>query len=44
MLVANPISSEYSMDKDVIENAIKDALVEMEKLNIKGKETTPYLL
>ena len=44
MLVTNPISEEYSMDKDLIENVIKEAIVEMNNLGIKGKETTPYLL
>jgi len=44
MLVANPINKEYSMDKDLIEKAISEAIVEMNKLGIIGKETTPYLL
>lgn len=44
MLVANPIPKEYSMDKNLIDNAINDAIIEMDKLGIKGKETTPYLL
>ena len=44
MLVANPIPVELSMPKEVINNAIDKALVEMDKLGIKGKETTPYLL
>ncbi len=44
MLVTNPISKEYSMDKDIINKAINDAMIEMNNLGIKGKETTPYLL
>ena len=44
MLVANPISEEYSMDKDIIDKAINDAMIEMNNRGIKGKETTPYLL
>jgi len=44
MLVTNPISEEYSMDKDLIEGVIQDAIIEMNNLGIKGKETTPYLL
>lgn len=44
MLVTNPIPEEYSMDPDVINRAISDAIERMEKLGIKGKETTPYLL
>ena len=43
-IVANPIPEEYSMDADVINRAIDEAIVEMNRLGIKGKETTPYLL
>ena len=44
MLVTNPISDLYSMDKEVIDGAISNAIIEMNKEGIKGKETTPYLL
>ncbi len=44
LLVANPVPAEMSMEKGVIDQAINEALLEMEKLGIKGKETTPYLL
>ena len=44
MLVTNPIPKEYSMPKESINNAIDNALIEMDKLGIKGKEATPYLL
>ena len=44
MLVTNPISKEYSMDKTIIDEAIALAIKEMDNLGIKGKETTPYLL
>ena len=44
MLVANPIPSAYSMPKALIDQAIEEALEEMDKLGITGKETTPYLL
>jgi len=44
MLVANPIPEEYSMDKNVINQAIDQAIIEMDTLGIKGKEATPYLL
>jgi pseudouridine-5'-phosphate glycosidase len=44
VLVANPIPVADEMDADIIENAIQEAIKEMDKLNIKGKETTPYLL
>lgn len=44
MLVANPIPQEYSMDKDVINKAIEDAVVEANNLGVKGKDITPFLL
>ena len=42
MLVANPIPQEYAMDFDVINNAIEQALAEMQ--GVHGKDTTPFLL
>lgn len=44
MVIANPIPVEYAMDSDYISKAIEDAVVEADKLGIKGKESTPYLL
>lgn len=44
MLVVNPIPEEYSMDKEVIDSAIEQALRECSEKGIKGKETTPFLL
>lgn len=44
LLVTNPIPEEYSMDADYINREIDIAIEEMNKLGIKGKETTPYLL
>ena len=44
MLVTNPIPEEYSMDPEVINKAIDDAVEESRKLGIHGKDTTPYLL
>ena len=44
MLVANPIPEEYSMDPNVINKAIADAVAEAEATGIHGKETTPFLL
>ena len=44
MLVANPIPEEYSMDKEVIDKAIADAVAESIEKGIKGKDTTPFLL
>ena len=44
MLVTNPIPEEYSMPADIINHAIDDALAEANRLGIRGKEITPYLL
>ena len=44
LVIANPIPVESSMDKDVINKAIEEALVEAKKQGIKGKDTTPFLL
>ena len=44
ILVGNPIPDEYSMDPDVINPAIDEAIEECNRLGIKGKATTPFLL
>ena len=44
LLVTNPIPEEYSMESEYINKEIDIAIEEMNKLGIKGKETTPYLL
>ncbi|MBU5426021.1 pseudouridine-5'-phosphate glycosidase [Tissierella pigra] len=44
MVITNPIPMEYAMDSAYISKAIEEATVEADKLGIKGKETTPYLL
>ena len=44
MLVTNPIPEEFSMDADVINKAISDAVAEAKDQGIHGKETTPFLL
>ena len=44
MLVTNPIPEEFSMDKEVIDRAINEAVEEAKALGIHGKETTPFLL
>jgi pseudouridylate synthase len=44
MLVTNPIPDKYAMDFDLINKAIESALQEAGRLNIKGKEITPFLL
>ena len=44
ILIANPVPKHMSMDKKIIDNAIEEAIAEMNNLGIVGKETTPYLL
>lgn len=44
MVIANPIPEEFAMEESVIHTAIQDALQEADKLGIKGKEITPFLL
>ncbi|MBR2539959.1 MAG: pseudouridine-5'-phosphate glycosidase [Mogibacterium sp.] len=44
ILVGNPIPDEYSMDPEVINPAIDQAIRECNELGIKGKATTPFLL
>lgn len=39
-----PIPEEYSLDGEYIEKEIEKAIEEMNKLGIKGKEVTPFLL
>ncbi|HPT71767.1 MAG TPA: pseudouridine-5'-phosphate glycosidase [Candidatus Cloacimonadota bacterium] len=44
MLVANPIPHESEIPFDKISKVVDAALLDAEKLHIKGKATTPYLL
>jgi pseudouridine-5'-phosphate glycosidase len=44
MVVANPIPAEHALDDDEIGIVIDEAILEMERLGITGKETTPFLL
>ncbi len=44
MLVTNPIPEQYSMDPDVINKAIEEALADAKAQGIHGKATTPFLL
>ncbi len=44
MLITNPIPEQYAMDFDYITKSIEDAVEEANKLGIKGKDTTPFLL
>jgi len=44
VLVTNPIPEEFAMDPELINKAIAEAIYEMEKSKITGKDETPYLL
>lgn len=44
VVVANPIPKKYSMDSQMIDNVVEQALLDASNNGIKGKETTPYLL
>ena len=44
MLVTNPIPEEYSMDHEVINRAIDEAIAAANAQGIHGKATTPFLL
>lgn len=44
ILIANPIPKEASLDEALMEKAIKEALIQMEKDGVTGKAITPYLL
>ena len=44
LLVTNPIPEAYSMDKEVIDKTIAEAVEDAKKDGIHGKATTPYLL
>jgi len=44
ILLTNPIPEQFSMPKDVIDQAIEEALKRMDEQGIKGKECTPFLL
>ncbi len=44
LVIGNPVPAERSMDEDIINKAIGDALDEAKSLGIKGKDTTPFLL
>lgn len=44
ILITNPIPEKYSMESKIIDNAIDEAIIEMDQKGIKGKEQTPFLL
>ena len=44
ILISNPIPNEYSIDNEYINKFIDKAIEDANRLNIKGKDTTPFLL
>ncbi|RMF60750.1 MAG: pseudouridine-5'-phosphate glycosidase [Calditrichaeota bacterium] len=44
MVVANPIPEEHELEPEMISRAISEALAEAKAKQIRGKETTPFLL
>lgn len=44
VLVCDPVPAEFAMDPAYINKEIDKALEQMEKVGVKGKEETPYLL
>ena len=44
VVVGNPIPEAYSMDEDYIKKTIDLAIMEADKLGVKGKDVTPFLL
>lgn len=44
ILISNPIPDESSIDNEYINSFIDKAIADANRLNIKGKDTTPFLL
>ena len=44
VLIANPVPSEFEVNREDMETHIQKALAAAEASNIKGKEVTPFLL
>ncbi len=44
VVIANPVPEKYSLDKEIMKKTIEKALQEHDRLGIKGKESTPFLL
>jgi len=44
MVIANPIPAEHALDDDEIEAVIAEAIAEMTRAGIAGKDATPFLL
>jgi pseudouridine-5'-phosphate glycosidase len=44
LIIAVPIAEEHALDRDEIDGVINEAIAEMRRQGITGKETTPFLL
>jgi pseudouridine-5'-phosphate glycosidase len=44
VIIANPVPEEHALDYDLMTKAIDKAIAEQNKLAIKGKQSTPFLL
>lgn len=44
VVIGNPIPEEYSMEEEYITRIIDLAILEAQKLGVKGKDVTPFLL
>jgi len=44
LVIANPIPEKFALPKDYMDRVIEEALGKAEKVGIKGKELTPFLL
>lgn len=44
IVISNPIPVEHEIAKNEMDQIIEDAIIQSQKLNIKGKDVTPFLL
>ena len=44
LVIANPVPEAYSLERDEIDTVIEEAIEQMNRDGIKGKDTTPFLL
>lgn len=44
VIIANPVPEVHSLDKNLIDKAIDEALIKADERGIKGKDVTPFLL
>jgi pseudouridine-5'-phosphate glycosidase len=44
VVIANPVPAEYQLDADLMEKTIAEAVKEAEKMGVRGKKITPFLL